>query len=173
MNPVAIGLWLLAVAAILALTGRLAKARLAQLREWNKAQAAFSKNSAALIKDERVPELVVSLLGFLSGKALTFKGFVIFTCAAIVVRFSHPSRPEGNPLSRAIHEMSPAQRQQLLRAMDAYFAAIGFQSFLLGWLFRWVTKPLSKVGAEGDGCDTQELLLVDMAYRKQRLATAA
>jgi hypothetical protein len=142
MNPLNTGLVLLACAALLTILGKLAQIKRRQVRRFDLMQKEFYRHASVLLASPRISEDMVRFLNFGAGaigKRWAAWLFIIFTPW---VR-SRPRSAKGKMLEEA-QALPFALEHSFYTAVDSFFAAMGSQSLFLGFLFRWVTRPVRK-----------------------------
>jgi hypothetical protein len=168
VNVIYLGLVLLGCTALLAIAGWLAKVRLVQLEKLERARTSFYRKAITLIEKDQTPQPIIDLLHVLGCQGFRFSKSFQFLAFVVLARLGGLPRKESqNPIT-----LPPALGVQLFAALDSFFLALSYRSLLFGWLFRWAIKPVIDPAGDGDQA-CQELRLVDRAYNKRRLATAA
>jgi hypothetical protein len=161
MNPLHTGLVLLACAALVTVVGFLARVKLDQIGKRDRAVRSFYRQATELVADSRVPNEVVSLLGFLSGKLGSKSALVMFAVLALATRGTK-EEPESD-LHNVVVLLPPRVQQSLFTAINAFFASLCWHSLFLSWFFRWATRPVRK--RNGDHHAT-ELLLIEKGHAR-------
>jgi len=142
MNPLNTGLVLLACAMLVTFLGVLARIKRRQLAQFEHQEKAFYRHAGALIENPRTPEEVVRFLEF-SSRALDRRWallmFILFT--PFVRRRS--AEPKSR-LSQEAQALPSAMKDSFYAAVDSLFGALCWQNLFLSWVFRWMTRPVSK-----------------------------